>query len=129
MSESPADMIARARASVRECMVSDLADGIPEDTLLVDVREPEEVWRGCIPGAVAVPRGLLELEIHGLVASFNGASEVPDVETPILLYCASGGRSALAAETLERMGYRNVVSLAGGIVAWHQAGLPIDTPD
>ena len=114
---------------MRECTVSDLGDGIADGTLLIDVREPQEVQRGRIPGAFAVPRGLLEFEIHGLVAGFNGDGHAPDDETPILVYCATGGRSALAAETLERMGYRNVASLAGGITAWHQAGLPLDMPD
>ncbi len=53
----------------------------------------------------------------------------PPEDMPILLYCGTGGRSALAAETLEKLGYRNVTSLDGGIVAWAQAGLPVEAPD
>lgn len=129
MLESPANVVARAKATIKECTVSDLRDGIDPGTLLIDIREPAEFRRGFIPGAVFVPRGLLEFEIHALVQRSASDQDTPPEDTRILLYCGTGGRSALAAETLNRMGYTDVTSLDGGIVAWAQAGLPIETPD
>lgn len=128
MLESPANVVARAKATIKECTVSDLGGGIDPDVLLIDIREAAEFQRGYIPGAVLVPRGLLEFEIHPLVARFTGDQATPAEDTPILLYCGTGGRSALAAESLNKMGYTNVTSLDGGIVAWTQAGRPIETP-
>ena len=74
------------------------------------------------------PRGLLEFEIHGLVERTATNSNVAPEDRDIVLYCGTGGRSALAAETLSKMGYRNVLSMDGGIVAWAAARLPIETP-
>ncbi len=129
MLESPANIVARAKATIKECTVRDLKDGIHPDTLILDIREPAEYQRGHIPGALPLPRGLLEFEIHPLVSRVTGDQGTALEDTPLLLYCGTGGRSALAAETLNRMGYRNVTSLDGGVVAWAQAGLPLDTPE
>ena len=128
MLESPANIVARAKATIRECTVSEVRDGIAPGTLLIDIREAAEFQRGFIPGAVLLPRGLLEFEIHSLVARYSGDQGSAAEDTPIVLYCGTGGRSALAAETLNRMGYTDVTSLDGGIVAWAQAGLPLETP-
>ncbi len=67
-------------------------------------------------------------EIHGLVDRSRHNLNVPHEDTPIVLYCGTGGRSALAAKTLEELGYTNVKSMAGGIVAWAQAQLPLAAP-
>jgi rhodanese-related sulfurtransferase len=128
MLESPANVVARAKATINECTVSQMRDGVDPDTLLIDIREAAEYQRGHIPGAVLLPRGLLEFEIHPLVARASDVQASPPEDKPILLYCGTGGRSALAAKTLNDMGYKNVTSLDGGIVAWGQAGLPIETP-
>ena len=72
--------------------------------------------------------GMLEFEIHNLVGATMPAPERSPAEQPIVLYCGTGGRSALAAQCLESMGYTNVRSMAGGLVAWAAAHLPIDTP-
>ncbi len=125
---SPADLVARAKATIRECTVLDVKDCLDQDTMLIDIREPAEFQRGHLPGAMLLPRGLLEFEIHGLVERVRPDLSTPAEEQPIVLYCGTGGRSALAAEALESMGYRKVRSMAGGIVAWAQAGLPIHTP-
>lgn len=82
-----------------------------ETFTLVDVREREEQSRGMIPGAVAIPRGLVERDIDQ--ATTNKAQ-------PIVLYCAGGGRSALAALNLKQMGFQHVMSLAGGYGAWER---------
>jgi sulfur-carrier protein adenylyltransferase/sulfurtransferase len=86
---------------------------------LIDVRESDEHAQGIIPGTLYIPRGYLELRIE---------RNVPDRETPIVLYCTSGTRSVLAARSLIELGYTNVSSLAGGFTSWKQAGLPWATP-
>lgn len=124
----PANIVAKAKATIKECTVSEAKLSLTPKTLLIDIREQAEFLRGHIPGAVLSPRGLLEFEIHALVERTAAASGVAPEEREIVLYCGTGGRSALAAETLTNMGYRNVQSMDGGIVAWNAAGLPVDTP-
>ena len=128
MRVNPSDLVARAKATIHECSVADAHGCIDSDTILIDIREAEEFQRGHIPGAVWSPRGLLEFDIHRLVEQMCRNPAIPLEDQPIVLYCGTGGRSALAARTLEEMGYRNVKSMAGGIVAWAQARLPIDVP-
>lgn len=99
-------------ASVRQRM----DDG--EAMVLVDVREPDEWDRGHLPGAVAMPRGVLERDVE---------AAVPDLDAPLVLYCGGGYRSALAAQSLGRMGYTNVQSMDGGWRAWTEAGYPTET--
>jgi len=125
---SPADYVAKAKATIKECAVNDVNQCLNSETLLIDVREAEEFNKGHIPGALLAPRGLLEFDIHAIVARtcFQPSAEPEDCD--IVLYCGTGGRSALAAQTLNTLGYRNVKSMAGGIVAWAAARLPIDTP-
>jgi molybdopterin/thiamine biosynthesis adenylyltransferase/rhodanese-related sulfurtransferase len=86
---------------------------------LIDVREPDEAAQGIIPGAVHIPRGFLEQRIE---------RTVPDRDTPVVVYCAGGTRSAFAARSLDELGYRNVRSLAGGFTGWKRAGLPWEQP-
>ncbi|MBT8099104.1 MAG: hypothetical protein KJO82_05110 [Gammaproteobacteria bacterium] len=126
---SPADLVARAKATIKECSVTDVKDCLDQDTLLIDIREAAEFQRGHLPGAILLPRGLLEFEIHGLVDRVCTRQSSRLEEHPIVLYCGTGGRSALAAEAMETLGYRNVKSMAGGFVAWTQAGLPTHMPD
>ena len=76
---------------------------------LIDVREPDEVAEGSIPGAKQLPRGQLENKIDTIT---------PDKNQPIVCYCGGGGRSALAAQSLQKMGFKNVMSLAGGYKGW-----------
>lgn len=84
--------------------------------LLIDVRE-ESDWRlGHAAGARHLSRGIIELEIE---------EQAPNLDQPIICYCGGGSRSALVAESLQKMGYTNVKSMAGGIGAWKTAGLPI----
>jgi rhodanese-related sulfurtransferase len=124
---SPAELVGVAKATITECSVTDVNSCIASETLLIDVREPAEYHKGKIPGAVHLPRGLLEFEIHKLVEHYRADENQPDAERAIVVYCGTGGRSALAAQTLEAMGYRNVRSMAGGIVAWNAAHLPVET--
>ena len=113
------ELVARARAEIREVSVDDLAErGRPP--VVVDVREVGEFVGGVIPEALLVPRGNLE----GVISKM-----APDPATEIVLYCAVGDRSALAAKALEEMGYQNVSSLAGGIAQWRRLGHPIVMPE
>ena len=82
-----------------------------EDFLLIDVREREEQAKGTIPGAIGLPRGILEVSIDQITT---------DKDRKLVLYCGGGGRSALAAVSLKKMGFRNVLSLAGGYGRWRQ---------
>ncbi len=90
-----------------------------EPMVLVDVREKEENRAGYIPGAISVPRGFLEIQIE---------QKVPDKNAPVVLYCAGGTRSALAAKTLLDLGYTHVESANPGFVRWKDLGFPIETP-
>ena len=87
------------------------------DTVLVDVRESDEWRQGHISQAIGIPRGFLELRIE---------EKVPDHKTPIILQCASGTRSLLAARSLRELGYEKVYNLNGGFNAWKKAGKPVE---
>lgn len=85
------------------------------DAILIDVREEDDWHADHAKGAKHLKRGEIELEIE---------EQVPDLKTPIICYCGGGSRSALVTESLQKMGYENVRSLAGGFRAWKEAGLP-----
>lgn len=123
---SPSDVVAKAKATIKECSIRDVNDCMNENTVLIDIRELAEYQRGHIPGAMIIPRGLLEFEI--IPALERRGTEGPVAECDIVLYCGTGGRSALAAKSLDAMGFRNVKSMDGGIVAWAEAKLPLETP-
>ena len=118
MTKSAADLVAEAKSQVENLDVEQVAAEIEGgDVQVVDVREAEELAAtGRIPGAVHVPRGLLEFK----------AAEAIDPSKRVILHCAVGGRSALAVRTLQEMGYTNVAHLDGGFTAWAQAGKPVD---
>jgi len=123
---SPLDIVAQAKTVISECSVSDVAQCLNAATLVIDVREPAELGKGRIRGAVHVPRGLLEFEIHKLVDEARGGTNTPGHEYPIVVCCRTNGRSALAAQSLQSMGYKNVKSMAGGMAAWTAANLPVE---
>jgi rhodanese-related sulfurtransferase len=109
-----AKLVEDAKKQIREITVSQLREELGRGELtLVDVRESQEVLRGKIADAIPIPRGILESQIDQAARRFD---------QPIVLYCASGNRSALAAESLQKMGFSNVRSLAGGWNAWTQSG-------
>jgi rhodanese-related sulfurtransferase len=125
---SPADVVAKAKATIKECSVTDARNCVSSGTLLIDIREVAEYNRGHIEGAVLAPRGMLEFEIHTIVERACADTDVSPEDAEIVLYCGTGGRSALAALSLDAMGYRNVRSMSGGLVAWAAAKLPLATP-
>ena len=114
MTKSGADLIREAKARIREVSARDVQEmrRRGDDVVLLDVREPNEWHLGRIPGAVFLPRGNLETKIEALVPR----------EKSVVIYCASGNRSALAADTLREMGYADVASMAGGWRDWVGAG-------
>ena len=114
------ELVAAARSRIREVEPGDCHAG---EALVVDVREPAEFAQGHLPGAVNLPRGVLEFQIraHPAIAGRTTGSSA----LPLLLYCLTGGRSALAADSLGQLGFEDVRSLAGGLQAWRNAGLPV----
>ncbi len=114
-------LAAEAKGRIREITVDELtslAASAATKPILIDVREAEEFAVGHAAGALRLSRGTLEGKIEAMV---------PDAGTPVVLYCASGNRSAFAAESLQKMGYTNVASLIGGFGAWAKAGHPVET--
>jgi len=108
------DLLDQARSRITEVDVATARARIgSEAPAIIDVREGDEVEQGILPGATHIPRGFLELRIE---------DAVPDKDRPVLVYCAGGTRSALAAQSLQDLGYRDVRSLAGGFNAWKDAG-------
>ncbi|NOT88966.1 MAG: rhodanese-like domain-containing protein [Lysobacter sp.] len=123
MTYTAQDLVAQARAVIEEIDASRLlamqASGIP----VVDVREPEEFAAGHLPGAVNIPRGVLEFQVDGHPAlNFRTDPHLSHRREPVILYCRTGGRSALAAEALKRLGFDHPLSLAGGYLQWTADG-------
>jgi sulfur-carrier protein adenylyltransferase/sulfurtransferase len=116
VAQSFRDILQQTKQRIREVSVDEVQARLADPAaapVVVDVREPEEYEQGYVPGAVHIPRGYLEMRIE---------EKAPDREAPIVLYCAGGVRSALAADTLQQMGYTNVASMAGGFGRWKDAG-------
>jgi rhodanese-related sulfurtransferase len=111
------DLVADAKKKITEISPTDAAQKAKSssDAVIVDVREKDEFDESHIPDAVHMSRGTIELEVE---------DKFPDRNTTIICHCGGGGRSALAAESLQKMGYKNVRSMAGGFKAWEAAGLP-----
>jgi molybdopterin/thiamine biosynthesis adenylyltransferase/rhodanese-related sulfurtransferase len=120
MSPSGAEVVKQIKAQIDEVDPAQVKAGLGNGVVLVDVRESEEFDAGHIPGAKHVPRGHLESRIENAVA---------DRDAHVVLYCASGNRSALAAHTLkELLGYENVESMTGGITLWKDRGYEVEVP-
>ena len=124
---SAKELVAEARKQIETLSVAEMKRELGRpDALLVDLREPaERTEHGTIPGALAAPRGMLEFYAD---ASTPYHKKELDPARRVLLYCASGGRSALAASTLQRMGFPHVAHLDGGFKAWREAGGEIVAP-
>jgi molybdopterin/thiamine biosynthesis adenylyltransferase/rhodanese-related sulfurtransferase len=114
------ELLASTKASIREVTTHE-ADELrkAEGTVFLDVREPDEFEQGAVPGSLHIPRGTLETNIE---------MRVPDRDTPILVLCAGGVRSAFAAKTLNELGYSDVVSVEGGFNRWKDDGLDWSMP-
>ena len=109
------DLVLEARAQIHEVALAEADAAIRAAAVLLDVREADEFHAGHIAGAINIPRGLLEFKL-------SADPELCARDLNILLYCKTSGRAALAACTLQAMGYHQVQSLAGGLDAWLAAG-------
>lgn len=112
-------LLARIKSEIREIGAGELAAHLDNQLTVIDVRERDEFVQGYIPGSIFIPRGYLELQIE---------QWQPDRDAPIVIYCAGGVRSALAAHNLQALGYNNVSSLRGGFNGWKSAGFKWETP-
>ena len=115
--KSGVDLIDAAKAKIREVRASDAVNNPEPGVIYYDCREPNEYALGHIPGAVFLPRGNLETKVEAVL---------PRNKT-ILVYCASGNRSALAADTMQQMGYTDVASMADGFRGWVDAGGEVES--
>jgi molybdopterin/thiamine biosynthesis adenylyltransferase/rhodanese-related sulfurtransferase len=119
MSMTFAELMRQARADVRELSPGESELAVENGARLIDVRETSEWEEGHIPGSVLIPKSYVEQQIEG---------QVPDRDTPVVLYCAGGVRSLIAGTTLRLMGYTNVASMSGGFQQWKTEGRPWRKP-
>lgn len=120
MSVTAKTLLSQLRATIPEFSPEQVRQKAESGVVLIDVREAWEFQQGHLPGAVFVPRGFLELRIEELV---------PDRNSEIILYCAGGSRSLLAANNLKELGYSRVASMRGGFIDWKQSGFEIVIPE
>ncbi|WP_251358523.1 rhodanese-like domain-containing protein [Kangiella sp. TOML190] len=121
MKPAIANYMANVKSQVTEVSVDDLKQAQNNQALIFDVREPQEHAQGVIAGALAIPRGVLEFNVFNLPM----LKELPEEDAfnqPIYVYCASGGRSACSALSLQQIGFKKVYSVAGGIKQWTESG-------
>ena len=122
MAKSAAELVAEARSQVEAVSPEDTAAEVSAGAVLLDVRETEECQHGHIDGSVQIPRGVLEFFAD---PASPHHPEALDPSRRVIVVCRSGARAALAAVTLQTMGYADVAVLDGGLVAWQDAGLPV----
>jgi rhodanese-related sulfurtransferase len=110
-------IVNESKARVKEADFRDIKKRLDagEKMILVDTREDNEWERGHLPNAIHLGKGIIERDIE---------SAIPDKNAPLVLYCGGGFRSALAADNLQKMGYKNVISMDGGWRGWTEAGFP-----
>jgi rhodanese-related sulfurtransferase len=112
------DLVAEANEHVTNVPIAMARELLDEGGFIfLDVRTAKEFKMGHIPGAIHIERGLLEFKIN---------NQVPDKNAQIVGYCKAGERGSLAAHTLVRMGYKNVINIEGGWIAWEKAGYPVE---
>lgn len=119
MTVTAMELVSAAKQQIVEVSAAEVMPHVG-NTLLLDVREPAEFSAGHLPHAINIPRGLLEFQI-GSHPVFQGQQSAE-----IIVYCQSGGRSALATLVLKQMGYSQAVSMAGGFKAWADNGFAVD---
>ncbi len=125
MNPTAQDLVADACTRIRQIDAAAL-QAMSESPLLIDVREPGEFAAGHLPGAVNLPRGVLEfaIEAHPALAC-EASPTLADRSRHLVVYCLTGGRAALATDSLQRLGFTRIECLSGGFKAWKEAGLPV----
>jgi rhodanese-related sulfurtransferase len=123
MITSAAQLVQEMKDTIKEVSVEELAAHLANNIVLIDVRESEEFSSGHIPGSVNFPRGVLEMKLQ-MHPEFKDAESPLDEMNKLDIYviCRSGARSALATESLKKMGVTNVFSVAGGMMEWNENG-------
>ncbi len=121
MSITALDLVAAAKKTISICDIETVKSD-HSNHLVLDVREPDEYAAGCLPGAINIPRGVLEFKI-GAHPAFQDSQDAK-----IFVYCLTGGRSALATEALNKLGYTHACSMEGGFTLWKENGLQVDIP-
>ncbi|MBP6276070.1 MAG: sulfurtransferase [Limnohabitans sp.] len=116
------DLVAEAKSCTQEVALKDAEQAIREAAVLIDVREADEFAAGHLAGAILMPRGLLEFKL-------SAAPTLAARDLKAVLYCKTSGRAALAAQSMQAMGYLNVQSIAGGFDAWVAEGKPVVKPE
>jgi rhodanese-related sulfurtransferase len=112
------DLVAEAQKNITMISVAEAKALLDKGgVLFIDCREPKEYKSGHVPGAINIPRGLLEFQI---------GSKITEKNAPVVMYCKSGGRASLACCSVQRMGYKNVKNMDGGWQAWAKAGYPVE---
>ena len=117
--KTPEEMVKEAKAAIKEASVDEVKKIVDEKkstVVLLDVRDSNELEQGMIPGAINISRGQLEFKVPMIL---------PDRNAKIIVYCGLDLRSPLATKTLNDLGYRNAVNMAGGLKAWKEAGFPL----
>jgi|SRR6266496_366396 rhodanese-related sulfurtransferase len=107
-----------AKSRIQQTDVDEVREKLDrgEEFMLIDVREESEFAKDHLPGAIHLGKGIIERDIEG---------RVPDLNTPMVLYCGGGFRSAIAADNLQKMGYTNVLSMDGGVRGWREKNFPM----
>lgn len=119
--KSSHDLVSAAKSRIEEISVENAESLVRDADVVIDVREADEFAAGHIPGAILIPRGLLEFKM-------SATPELAARDLGIIVYCKTSGRAALAACALAEMGYLSVRSIAGGFDAWSAAGKPVIKP-
>jgi rhodanese-related sulfurtransferase len=120
MAVTPHELVLEAKSRIKEVGTAEALSLLGKRTV-IDVREYDEYAAGHLPGAINIPRGVLEFKI-------GTVPECADKDGAYLLYCRTSGRAALSAVQLQKIGYSNVVSIAGGFEAWSNEQRPLDKP-
>ena len=120
MSMTPHDLVVEAKAQIKEVGTAEAQAQLGK-RVIIDVREYDEYAAGHLPGAINIPRGVLEFKI-GMVP------ECANKDGAFLIYCRTSGRAALSAVQLQKIGYGNIISMSGGYEAWAKEGRPSETP-
>lgn len=123
MKKTAMELVAEAKKRVENLTPDQVAKELEEGAMLIDIREPQERKESSIPGSISAPRGMLEFYAD---PSLPYHKEEFNPDRRLILHCATSGRSALATETLQQMGYTNVAHLDGGIKAWKESGRPTE---
>jgi rhodanese-related sulfurtransferase len=120
MAVTPHDLVIEAKSQIKEVNTAE-AQALLTKRTIIDVREYDEFAAGHLPGAINIPRGVLEFKI-------GTVGECADKAKPYLVYCRTSGRAALSTVQLQKIGYADVISMAGGFEAWAKEDRPVDKP-